>query len=90
MEIRKGACLRQTPFYVAISEFDPFVDFGLGQPLDILSRILGSLATANMQEVQTFGSLIQALFEPGGIAKAAADVALDQSLRFRYRTLSYR
>ena len=56
----------------------PVVDLGLGQAQDILSGIGRGLTTANIQEIQTGGSLVQSLLITGGIAEVAAGMLLDQ------------
>ena len=57
----------------------PGVDLGLCQAQDILSGVGRGLAAANMQEIQTCGSLVQILFITGRIADGAERVSLDQS-----------
>ena len=57
----------------------PVVDLGLSHTNDILGGVDGSLAAANVQEVQTSGSLVQSLLVTCGIAEIANSVLLDQS-----------
>ena len=57
----------------------PLVDLGLSQTQDVFSGVRRVLAAADVQEVQTSGSLIQGLLVAGGIAKETADILLDQS-----------
>ena len=57
----------------------PLLDLGLSQSLNVLGGILGSLAADAVDEIQTFGSLIQILLVASGIAQLAASELLDQS-----------
>ena len=57
---------------------EPLVDLGLGQTLDVLGGVDGSLAAADVQEVQAFGSLVQILLVTGGIAQLTTRICLDQ------------
>ena len=50
----------------------PILDLGLSQTQNVLSGVQGSLAAADVQEVQTLGSLIQIFFITGGIAPAVS------------------
>ena len=56
----------------------PFLDLGLSQSLDVLGGVDGSLAAADVQEVQTLGSLVQIFLVTSGIAQLAIGVSLDQ------------
>ena len=56
----------------------PVVDLGLGHTNDILGGIGGGLTTANIQEIQTGGSLEQDLLVASGIAEVTNGVLLDQ------------
>ena len=71
----------QSPFamYGLLVVLHPVVDLGLSQADDILVGVDGSLAAANVQEVQTSGSLVQSFLVTGGIAEIADSVLLDQS-----------
>ena len=60
----------------------PLVDLGLGHTDDVLSGVDGLFATADIQEIQTGGSLVQGLFITSRIAEEAANVLLDQSSGF--------
>ena len=57
----------------------PLLDLGLGQSLDVLGGIDGSLAANAVDEVQAFGSLEQGFLVTGGIAESTDSVLLDQS-----------
>ena len=57
----------------------PLLDLGLGQSLDILGGVDGSLAANAVDEVQAFGSLEQSFLVTGGIAESTDSVLLDQS-----------
>ena len=57
----------------------PFLDLGLSQSLDILGGVDGSLAAADVQEIQALGSLVQILLITSGIAQLTERVSLDQS-----------
>ena len=57
----------------------PLLDLGLGQSLDILGGVDGSLAANAIDEVQAFGSLEQGFLVTGGIAERTDSVLLDQS-----------
>ena len=57
----------------------PLLDLGLGQSLDVLGGIDGSLAANAVDEVQAFGSLEQGFLVTGGIAERTDRVLLDQS-----------
>ena len=57
----------------------PLLDLGLSQAQDVLGGVEGSLAAADVQEVQTLGSLVQVLFVAVGIAHLTEGVGLDQS-----------
>ena len=57
----------------------PFLDLGLGQSLDILSGVDGSLAANAVDEVQALGSLEQGFLVTSGIAESTDSVLLDQS-----------
>ena len=57
----------------------PLLDLGLGQSLDILGGVDGSLAANTVDEVQALGSLEQGLLVTGGIAEGTNGVLLDQS-----------
>lgn len=57
----------------------PLLDLGLGQSLDILGGVNGSLAANTVDEVQAFGSLEQGFLVTGGIAKRTDRVLLDGS-----------
>ena len=56
----------------------PLLDLGLGQSLNILGGIDGSLAANAVDEVQAFGSLEQSFLITGGIAECTDSVLLDQ------------
>ena len=56
----------------------PLLDLGLSQAQDVLSGVGRFLATADMQEIQTLGSLVQILFVTSGIAHFTERVSLDQ------------
>ena len=58
---------------------DPLVDLGLGHTDDILGGLGGSLAAANMEEIQAALSLVQVLLITGRIAQSAEGILLDQS-----------
>ena len=60
----------------------PLLDLGLGQSLNILGGINGSLATNAVDEVQAFRSLEQGFLVTGGIAESSDSVLLDQSSSF--------
>ena len=57
----------------------PLLDLGLGQSLDVLGGVDGSLAANTVDEVQAFGSLEQSFLVTGGIAESTDSVLLDQS-----------
>ena len=57
----------------------PLLDLGLGQSLDILGGVDGSLADNAVDEVQAFGSLEQGFLVAGGIAERTDSALLDQS-----------
>ena len=57
----------------------PLLDLGLGQSLDILGGVDGSLAANAVDEVQAFGSLEQGFLVTSGIAERTDGVLLDQS-----------
>jgi len=57
----------------------PLLDLGLGQSLDILSGVDGSLAANAVDEVQAFGSLEQSFLVTSGITESTHSVLLDQS-----------
>ena len=56
----------------------PLLDLGLGQSLDILGGVDGSLAANTVDEVQAFGSLIQGFLVTGRITESADSTLLDQ------------
>ena len=60
----------------------PLLDLGLGQSLDVLGGVDGSLAANAVDEVQAFGSLEQGFLVTGGIAESTDSVLLDQSSSF--------
>jgi len=64
------------PLFVVLQ---PLFDLGLSQAQDILSGVDGSLTAADVQEVQTLGSLVQVFLVAVGIAQVAERVSLDQS-----------
>ena len=69
----------QTPFIMyQLVVSQPFLDLGLCQTQNVLGGVDGSLAAADVQEVQTLGSLVQILFVTSGIAQLAIGVSLDQ------------
>ena len=74
----------QTPFLICIRlvGFLPLLDLSLGQALDILGGIDGSLAADTVHEVQALGSLKQALLVTGGVAQFTTSKLLDQSSSF--------
>ena len=57
----------------------PLLDLGLGQSLDVLGGIDGSLAANAVDEVQALGSLEQSFLITSGIAEGTDRVLLDQS-----------
>ena len=57
----------------------PLLDLGLGQSLDVLGGVDGSLAANAVDEVQALGSLEQGFLGTGGIAERTDSVLLDQS-----------
>ena len=57
----------------------PLLDLGLGQSLDILGGVDGSLAANAVDEVQALGSLEQSFLVTSGIAERTNSVLLDQS-----------
>ena len=57
----------------------PVLDLSLGQTLDVLAGMAGCLTAAEVQEVQSSGSLVQGLLIAGGIAEEAVGALLDQS-----------
>ena len=57
----------------------PLLDLGLGQSLDILGGVDGSLAANAVDEVQALGSLEQGFLVTGRIAENTDSVLLDQS-----------
>ena len=57
----------------------PLLNLSLSQAQDVLGGVQRGLATANMQEVQALGSLVQILFVAVRITKGAEGVGLDQS-----------
>ena len=57
----------------------PLLDLGLGQSLDILSGVDGSLAANAVDEVQALRSLEQGFLVTGGIAERTDSALLDQS-----------
>ena len=57
----------------------PLLDLGLGQSLDVLGGVDGSLAANAVDEVQALGSLEQGFLVTGGIAERTDSVLLDQS-----------
>ena len=56
----------------------PVLDLGLGQTLDVLTGMAGCLTTAEVQEVQSAGSLVQGLLVASRIAEVAVGALLDQ------------
>ena len=69
----------QTPFYVSeLVVLFPLLDLGLGQSLDILGGVDGSLAANAVDEVQAFGSLEQGFLVTGRIAESTDSVLLNQ------------
>ena len=56
----------------------PVVDLGLSQTLNILSGVGRCLTAADVQEVQSAGSLVQGLLVASGIAEVAIGALLDQ------------
>ncbi len=76
---QKGAC--KSRLLLLCSELvvsQPFLDLGLSHAQNVLGGVDGSLAAADMQEVQALGSLVQILFVTSGIAQLAIGVSLDQ------------
>ena len=65
--------------YQLLVGLQPLLDLGLSQALDVLGGVDGSLAAADVQEVQTLGSLVQILLVAVGIAQVAEGVSLDKS-----------
>ena len=59
--------------------FHPVVDLGLSQTENVLRRIRRALTAADVQEVQTSGSLVQGFLIAGRIAEVAIGILLDQS-----------
>ena len=57
----------------------PVLDLGLGQTLDVLTGMAGCLTAAEVQEVQSAGSLVQGFLIAGRIAEVAIGILLDQS-----------
>ena len=57
----------------------PLLDLGLGQSLDVLGGVDGSLAANTVDEVQALRSLEQSFLVTGGIAESTDSVLLDQS-----------
>ena len=57
----------------------PVVHLSLGEAKDIRGGVGRVFTTANIQEVQAAGSLVQALFVTGRITVEAADILLDQN-----------
>ena len=65
--------------YKLLVVLQPLLDLGLSQAQDVLGGVDGSLAAADVQEVQALGSLVQILLITGGVAQVAERVSLDQS-----------
>ena len=79
MSRKKELAKQQAPKYVRKSVIlHPVADLSLGQAQNILGGIGRGLTTANVQEVQAAGSLVQAFLITGGITIEAADIFLDQ------------
>ena len=75
----KKTAAKRLPFFMyRLVGVEPLVDLGLGQAQDVLSGVGRSLAAANMQEIQTAGSLVQILLITGRIAIGTEAVSLDQ------------
>ena len=70
----------QSPISLVI--FNPVVGLGLCQTENVLRGVRGSLAAANMQEIQSAGSLVQVFFIAGRIAIGAVGTLLDESSGF--------
>ena len=69
----------QTPFVcMQLVVLFPLLDLGLGQSLDILGGVDGSLAANAVDEVQALGSLEQGFLVTGRIAKSTNSVLLNQ------------
>ena len=77
----KRACFQQTldSYVWELVVLFPLLDLGLGQSLDVLGGIDGSLAANAVDEVQALGSLEQSFLVAGGIAERTDSVLLDQS-----------
>ena len=67
------------PFDVQLVSLQPVIDLGFSQAQDILGGVGRSFATADVQEIQTAGSLVQILLVACGITLGAEAVSLDQS-----------
>ena len=70
----------RSPWYVLglLVGVHPVLDLGLGQTLDVLTGMAGCLTTAEVQEVQSAGSLVQGLLIASGIAEVTMGGLLDQ------------
>ena len=81
MDNEKRVCYQQTldSYVWELVVLLPLLDLGLGQSLDILGGIDGSLAANAVDEVQAFGSLEQSFLVASGIAERTDSVLLDQS-----------
>ena len=79
----KNACDKTQAFsickYKLLVSLLPLLDLGLSQAQDVLGGVDGSLAAADMQEVQALGSLVQVLLVTSGIAQLTERISLDQS-----------
>ena len=77
---RKKRTAMRSPWYVLglLVGVHPVLDLGLGQTLDVLTGMAGCLTTAEVQEVQSAGSLVQGLLIASGIAEVTMSGLLDQ------------
>ena len=76
---KKSPQLRRLFMYRQLVGLQPGVDLGLSQTDDVLGGVGRFLATANVQEVQATGGLVQVLLIAGRIAIGAERVSLHQS-----------
>ena len=73
----KGACGADSFYVCRLVVLFPLLDLGLGQSLDVLGGVDGSLAANAVDKVQALGSLEQGLLVAGGIAESTDSVLLD-------------